>query len=156
MNNSAHRIFIRRFLHSELLKRLDTNNPSLLSLDVNEGINSISEQFGETDYGEIKFSPGALFWIGYMYRYWHLYTGFGSTKIIRMTPVDTMKRNYTMFHTMDPVVALRILRRYMGRTVIRIILIYIYTSWVMKFIDPQKTPVTSKKLIFARFITLRA
>ena len=38
----------------------------------------------------------------------------------------------------------------------KIILIYIYTSWVMKFIDPQKTPVTSKKLIFARFITLRA
>lgn len=37
----------------------------------------------------------------------------------------------------------------------KIILIYIYTSWVMKFIDPQKT-ITSKKLIFARSIAQMA
>ena len=35
-------IFIRRFLHSELLKKLDGNNTSLLSLDADEGIR---EQF---------------------------------------------------------------------------------------------------------------
>ena len=49
-------IFIRRFIHSNLLNALDSNNPALLSLDVNEGISSIIEQFGDTDYGKTKFS----------------------------------------------------------------------------------------------------
>ncbi len=53
--NCSTGIFIRRFLHSELLNKLDSNNPALLSLDVNEGITSIIEQFGDTDYGKIKY-----------------------------------------------------------------------------------------------------
>ena len=62
-------IFIRRFIHSNLLNTLDRNNPALLSLDVNEGISSIIEQFGDTDYGKTKYSKSALFWMGYIYRY---------------------------------------------------------------------------------------
>lgn len=54
-------IFMRRFLHSDLLKKLDENNTSLLSLDVNEGIKSISEQFGESEYGKIKFQMNYLY-----------------------------------------------------------------------------------------------
>ena len=62
-------IFLRRFLHSDLLEKLDTNQPSLVSLDVNDGINSILEQFGNTDYGKEKYSGSSMFWMGYMYRY---------------------------------------------------------------------------------------
>ena len=54
--NCATAIYIRRFLHSELLKKLDKNDPSYLSLDVNEGIDSILEQFGDSDYGKVKYS----------------------------------------------------------------------------------------------------
>ena len=32
--NCSTGVYIRRFLHSDLLKKLDTNNPSYLSLDV--------------------------------------------------------------------------------------------------------------------------
>lgn len=53
-------VFMRRFFHSNLLKKLDTNNPASLSLDITEGKNSILEQFGDSDYEK---------WIGYMYRY---------------------------------------------------------------------------------------
>ena len=49
-------IFIRRFLHSDLLKALDANNPASVSLDVNEGIDSITSQFGKSDYGKEKYS----------------------------------------------------------------------------------------------------
>ena len=40
----------------------------------------------------------------------HYYTGESSTKILRQAPVNTMKRNYLMFHTMDPVVAIEDLK----------------------------------------------
>ena len=95
-------IFLRRFLHSDLLKSLDTNNPSLLSLDVNEGITSIIQQFGDTDYGKIKYSKSSLFWMGYMYRYIS-YTREVSTKFVMdLFAYKQLNDVYYTFHTQDP------------------------------------------------------
>lgn len=40
---------------------MDKNNPSSLSLDVHEGINRILEQFGDSDYGKVKYSKTFAF-----------------------------------------------------------------------------------------------
>ena len=47
------------------------------------------------------FSKDVLFWMGYVYRYWHFYTGEESNKIYKQAPFETMNVNYLMFHTMD-------------------------------------------------------
>lgn len=47
-----------------------------------------------------------LFWIGYLYRYWHYYTKESSKQIFRQAPFETMKTNYLMFHTMAPEIAI--------------------------------------------------
>lgn len=100
--NCSTGVYIRRFLHSDLLKKLDTNNPSYLSLDVSEGINSILEQFGKSDYGKVKYSKSALFWMGYMYRYIS-YTREQSTKfIMKLFNYKQMNDVYYSFHTQDP------------------------------------------------------
>lgn len=100
--NCSTGVFIRRFLHSDLLKKLDTNNSSYLSLDVSEGINSILEQFGNSDYGKVKYSKSALFWMGYMYRYIS-YTREQSTKfIMKLFNYKQMNDVYYSFHTQDP------------------------------------------------------
>lgn len=100
--NCSTGIFLRRFLHSDLLKSLDTNNPSLLSLDVNEGITSIIEQFGDSDYGKIKYSRSSLFWMGYLYRYIS-YTRKVSTKfVMELFAYKQMNEVYYSFHTQDP------------------------------------------------------
>ena len=100
--NCSTGIFLRRFLHSDLLNSLDTNNPSLLSLDVNEGINSINDQFGDSDYGKIKYSKSSLFWMGYMYRYIS-YTRESSTKfVMELFTYKQMNEVYYSFHTQDP------------------------------------------------------
>lgn len=100
--NCSTGIYIRRFLHSNLLKQLDTNNPVVISLDVNEGNQSIIEQFGDSDYGKEKYSKSALFWIGYMYRYIS-YTRELSTKyIMSLFTYRQMNEVYYSFHTQDP------------------------------------------------------
>ena len=48
-----------------------------------------------------SFSKDVLFWMGYVYRYWHFYTGEESNKIYKQSPFETMNVNYLMFHTMD-------------------------------------------------------
>ena len=59
--------------------------------------------------GEV-YSKDVLYWIGYIYRYWHYYSGEDSRKIYKQAPVEVMKRNYMMFHTMDPVLAIENLK----------------------------------------------
>ena len=62
-----------------------------------------------TRKGEI-FSDDMLYRIGYIYRYWHYYNGEDSAKIYKQTTALTMKRNYMIFHTMDPVLAIEDLK----------------------------------------------
>lgn len=95
-------VFIRRFLHSELLRRLDTNQPSMVSLDIVEGMRSIINQFGNTDYGKEKYSANAMFWMGYIYRY-IAYTRESSTAFV-MDLFNYRQLNdvYYAFHTQDP------------------------------------------------------
>lgn len=95
-------VFIRRFLHSDYLKKLDTNNLSVLSLDVNEGIDSIQKQFGDSNYGQTKYSKSALFWMGYIYRYL-AYTRETTTKfVMSLFPYRQLNDVYYSFHTQDP------------------------------------------------------
>ncbi len=62
------------------------------------------------DLTDLVFQKDVLYWIGYIYRYWHYYSGEDSAKILRQAPVETMKRNFMIFHTMDPVLAIEDLK----------------------------------------------
>lgn len=55
-------------------------------------------------------SKEVLFWMGYIYRYWHFYTGEESPKIYKQAPFDTMNTNYFMFHTLDSEMAIENLK----------------------------------------------
>lgn len=55
-------------------------------------------------------SKEALFWMGYIYRYWHFYTGEESSKIYKQAPFGTMNTNYLMFHTLDSEMAIENLK----------------------------------------------
>ena len=107
--NSA--AFIKAFMMSDTAKELDSKynrmqwagEEYLLEEAVSAAGGSLTRN------GEI-FSADVLYWIGYIYRYWHYYNGEDSAKIYKQAPVQTMKRNYMMFHTMDPVLAIEDLK----------------------------------------------
>ena len=67
-----------------------------------------------SESGEI-YSKDVLYWMGYLYRYWHYYTNEDSVKIYRQASVGTMKRNYLMFHTMAPEMAIEDLKEISGQ-----------------------------------------
>ena len=72
-----------------------------------EVIEAAGDKLSET--GEV-YSKDVIYWIGYIYRYWHYYTEESSKAIFKQAPVETMKRNYLMFHTMAPEVAIEDLK----------------------------------------------
>ncbi len=109
-------IFIRRFLHSDLVKKMDVNDPATLTLDVNEGIQSIQNQFGKSDYGKIKYSKSTMFWMGYMYRYIS-YTREVTTKfVMKLFPYKYLNDVYYSFHTQDPEWCVRSLLEMCGQS----------------------------------------
>ena len=100
--NCSSPIFLRRFLHSNLLRRLDSDNSYLISFDVNEGIQSILEQFGDSSYGKEKYSKNALFWMGYMYRYIAYTREQDTSYIMKLFKYRQMNSVYYSYHTQDP------------------------------------------------------
>lgn len=103
--------FIKTFMTSETAKELDSRYNRMQWMGeeylLEEIISSAVDTFSVN--GEV-YQKEVLYWIGYIYRYWHYYTGESSAKIYRLAPAATMKRNYMMFHTMDPVLAIEDLK----------------------------------------------
>ena len=103
--------FIKAFMTSETAKALDSRYNRMQWMGEEylweEVLSSAGDALSST--GEV-YQKDVLYWIGYIYRYWHYYTGESSAKILRQAPAATMKRNYLMFHTMDPVVAIEDLK----------------------------------------------
>ena len=58
------------------------------------------------DSNGIVFDNETLYWTGYIYRYWNIYTGESSKDIYKQAPVKTMQTVYLMYHTMSPELAI--------------------------------------------------
>ena len=102
--------FIQTFMLSETAKALD----SVYNRMQWAGEEYLLEEVLAADNAPKKdgelYSADVLYWTGYLYRYWHYYTGEDSAKIYRQAPAQTMKRNYMIFHTMDPSLAVEDLK----------------------------------------------
>ena len=46
------------------------------------------------------YSDEMIYWIGYIYRYWHYVTGEFSKEIYKQAPVKVMKQNYERLYRM--------------------------------------------------------
>ncbi len=109
-------VFLRRFLHSDFVKKIDMNDAASLTLDVNEGIQNIQNQFGESDYGKIKYSKNVMFWMGYMYRYISYTRGVTTKFVMKLFPYKQLNDVYFSFHTQDPEWCVRNLLEMNGKT----------------------------------------
>ena len=110
-NNYGSTNFVKTFMTSEVAKALDSQYNRMQWAGEEYLLEELVAVSGDklTKGGEI-YSKDILYWIGYLYRYWHYYTDEESVKIYKQAPVATMKRNYLMFHTMAPELAIEDLK----------------------------------------------
>lgn len=99
--------FVKIFMVSEIAKALDSTYNRMQWAGEEYLLEELAAVSGDKlrKEGEI-FAKDILYWMGYLYRYWHYYTNEDSAKIYKQAPVRTMKRNYLMFHTMAPELAI--------------------------------------------------
>lgn len=104
--------FIRVFMNSDVSRALDSKYNRMQWAGEEYLLEEVVDNAGnKVSVGGEVFSKDVLYWIGYIYRYWHYYSGEDSKKIYKQAPVEVMKRNYMMFHTMDPVLAIEDLKK---------------------------------------------
>ena len=98
---------VKAFMNSELAKNLDSEYNRMQWAGeeylLEELIATCKDKLTQKKENVTK---EVLFWMGYVYRYWHFYTKEESAKIYKQAPFETMNVNYLMFHTMDVEVAI--------------------------------------------------
>ena len=95
--------FVKVFMKSATAKALDSTYNRMQWAGeeylLEEVIDEAGDRFNKP--GEI-YTEEMIYWIGYIYRYWHYMTGESSKEIYKQAPVKVMKQNYAKFYMMTP------------------------------------------------------
>ena len=99
-------IFLRRFMYSDVARRMDGEGFLYESISLLDVINEIDAEFGKSNYGKIKYDDEELYWMGYVYRYWCYTHQISSKKLYKMIKPEELKRLYYPYHSLDPAQAI--------------------------------------------------
>lgn len=102
--------FIKAFMHSDIAKDLDMPFNHMQWAGVSYLMSRMEEGYADTLVQGECYDDETLYWIGYLYRYWHLYTGEQSREIYKQAPAKVMRVVYLMYHTMSPEMAIHRLK----------------------------------------------
>ena len=99
--------FVSVFMNSEVAKGLDARFNRMQWAGEEYLLEELQDENDFTSASADRvIASEVMYWMGYVYRYWHYYTKESSVKIYRTANFKTMRRNYMMFHTMDPELAI--------------------------------------------------
>ena len=101
--------FIKAFMTSETAKGLDSKYNRLQWAGEEYLLAEVVDSAKLTPGGKV-YDKETLFWSGYLYRFWHFATGEDSREISKQAPAETMNRNWLIFHTLAPEVAIEDLK----------------------------------------------
>jgi len=103
--DASSEIFIRRFMKSEIAKRLDNESILESNIQANDILDIINEEYGISNYGSVKYSKNEIYWIGYIYRFFAFTYDMTSAQVYKMVKPKELRGLYLAYHTLDPVQA---------------------------------------------------
>ena len=93
--------FIRTFMNSQTAASLDDTYDRLQWAGEEYILEELNDEVGGLKHAGILYSNEVMYWSGYVYRYWHYYTGENSQTIFRIADAETMNDCWLGFHTFD-------------------------------------------------------
>lgn len=94
--------FIKHFMNSKIARGLDSEFDFMQWAGKEYIMERIQEELPEACVKDgTVFSQETLYWAGYLYRWWHFYTGESSIFIYRQANAKTMNETYLGYHTLD-------------------------------------------------------
>ena len=100
--DSSSAIFIRRFMKSNIAKRIDDESILESNLQANDILQLINEEYGVSHYGTIKYTHNEMYWIGYIYRYFAVTYESTSAQVYKIIKPKELRDLFLPYHTLDP------------------------------------------------------
>lgn len=99
--------FIKTFMQSKTAADLDMVFNHMQWAGQGYIIDRLKEENASTLVKDAAlYDNETLYWSGYLYRYWHFYTGESSKEIYKQAPANVMRSMYLIYHTMSPEMAI--------------------------------------------------
>lgn len=102
----ASEAFIKAFMNSDVAEDLDMPFNHMQWAGTHYLMSRMEEEHANDLVQGERYDKETLYWAGYLYRYWHIYTGENSREIYKQAPSKTMRIVYLMYHTMSPEMAI--------------------------------------------------
>lgn len=99
-------VFIRRFMNSKFVSRMDNLTFLNESMTIEEIFEEIDIEYGKTSYGKIKFSINEMYWIGYIYRYLSYVYQIDSKNAYKIIKGTELRLLFFAYHSLDPMNAI--------------------------------------------------
>ena len=104
--DTSSEIFIRRFMKSEIAKRIDNESVLESNIQANDILELINEEYGISNYGSVKYTRNEIYCIGYIYRYFAFTYELSSTQVYKIVKPKELRGLFLPYHTMDPAQAI--------------------------------------------------
>ena len=103
--------FIKVFMKSATAKALDSTYNRMQWAGEEYLLEEVIDEAGDRfeKPGEV-YAEELIYWIGYIYRYWHYVIGESSKEIYKQAPMKVMKQNYERLYIMTPEGVIEILK----------------------------------------------
>ena len=100
-NNLDSMSFVKKFMLSETAKDLDSEYNRMQWAGEEYLLEEVTSKEDINQNNAEVVSKEIMYWIGYIYRYWHYYTGETSKVIYRIADAERMRNCWLGFHTLD-------------------------------------------------------
>ena len=99
-------IFIRRFMNSRFVTRMDKLTFINESTTIDEIFKELDDEYGKSNYGKIKFSNEEMYWMGYIYRYLSYVFQIDSKNAYKIIKGTELRQLFYAYHSLDPMNAI--------------------------------------------------
>ena len=93
--------FIEQFMNSNAAAALDRLYDRLQWAGEEYILEELDDEAGGLKKAGVIYPLEIMYWSGYIYRYWHYYTGQSSREIYEIADAQTINACWAGFHTMD-------------------------------------------------------
>lgn len=93
--------FVGTFMNSATAKSYDSEYDRIQWAGTAYIMEELEDESGGLAMSKRTCDPEIMYWIGYLYRYWHFYTGESSTEIYGHADAAKMAMLYPGYHTVD-------------------------------------------------------
>ena len=93
--------FVKAFMNSCIAEDLDKTFNHTQWAGEEYLLSRLAEEHPEAIRKGTLYDAETLYWSGYLYRYWHFYTGESSKAVYKQAPITIMKQVYLPYHALS-------------------------------------------------------